>query len=62
MSNVVIANFQKLVGQFLCGVDASLKREIYYWYAYYVSLVRCLFHSEVKRKITIMNDYRKIDD
>ncbi|KAL8478818.1 hypothetical protein ACS0TY_030626 [Phlomoides rotata] len=25
----------KLVEQFLRGVDASLKREIYYWYAYY---------------------------
>lgn len=30
-------NFQKLVEQVLRGVDAGLKREIYYWYAYYVS-------------------------
>ncbi|KAK4411561.1 hypothetical protein Sango_0229100 [Sesamum angolense] len=26
---------QKLVEQFLRGVEASLKRELYYWYAYY---------------------------
>lgn len=28
---------QKLVEQFLKGIDASLKRDLYYWHAYYVS-------------------------
>ncbi|KAJ8641391.1 hypothetical protein MRB53_018085 [Persea americana] len=30
---------QKLVEEFLKGVEASLKRELYYWHAYYVSVI-----------------------
>lgn len=35
--NVRCLNMQKLVEQFLKGVEASLKRELYYWHGYYVS-------------------------
>lgn len=32
-----ISMMQKLVEQFLKGIETSLKRELYYWHAYYVS-------------------------
>ncbi len=30
---------QKLVEQFLKRIEASSKRELYYWHAYYVSFI-----------------------
>lgn len=51
---------QKLVEQFLRRIDASLKRDLYYWHAYYVSsiLSSSLFWFFDKEKVTEVTLYR----
>lgn len=48
---------QKLVEQFLKRVDGGLKREIYYWHAYYVSSTP-LFFNFYLRKTNIWSNPR----
>lgn len=45
---------QKLVEQFLKGIEAGMKRELYYWHAYYVSWKR-IFLPEKKRFRAVHN-------